>query len=836
MSGLIADLRYTLRVLARSPGFVLVATLSLAIGIGANAAIFGVITSLLRDPLPVEKPEELVVVHWTREGDYNIRQIASGDYRDPVTGSSYRTNFSHPLYRSLREASPDAQVFAFNFLRGLSIAVGDQPPVIGGGLLADGRYFPTLRPGMSLGRGFTEDDDRPGAPLVAVLSHAFWQRAFGGDPAVLGRTMRINGLPAEVIGVTEKGFDGMSRGGFFPVTDVTVPLSAQPQVAARWATDGASLLASDETFWLRVMARVRDRTKLPAVTSSLTAAFRSVQSPVNDAEASPPTLLLAPGARGAAPVGADTGRLLWILMGVVGAVLLIACVNLASLMLARGVARQREMAVRRALGSGRARLVRQTLLEGLVIAAAGTAAGLGLVFFAQGALGNMLTHGLGSSAFGSLAVKPKVDASLLGTSALLCVAATLVFGLLPAIRLSGLDPSSFLKHRVAGGSGPKLNIGRALIALQIGVSVPLVVGAALLLRTVSNLNDVELGFDPRGVVMFQIDPGYTRLPSDQYPALYTQLLERLRALPGVHSATLLENALMSGIVSNTRVTIDSENHRLYMNAVGPDFLETMGMRLLAGRMPGPVDGPDQPAVGALNQTAVQRLFGGASPMGATLNVNGREVQIVGVVSDSRYDRQRAPVYSTLYDAALQRPGWGGHHIVLRVSVPPAQLEPDIRRIVTAVDRDLPVPDIRTQLAQMERTIGRERVFTQLLSVFGAFTLLLACIGLHGVTAYSVTRRTSEIGVRIALGARPAGVLWLVLRQVAVLAVAGLVIGVPAAVIAAPVVGSLLYDVAPTDVIAIVAAAAVMLTVAFAAGAQPALRAARLDPLTALRAE
>jgi ABC-type lipoprotein release transport system permease subunit len=284
------------------------------------------------------------------------------------------------------------------------------------------------------------------------------------------------------------------------------------------------------------------------------------------------------------------------------------------------------------------------------------------------------------------------------------------------------------------------------------------------------------------------------------------------------------------------VNFYGREHNLMMNAVGPAFEETMGMRLIDGRMPELRDDPDQPHVAAVNQTAVRQLFDGQSPIGRVLRLGERNVQVVGVISDSRYERQRADVSATLYDAALQRPGWSGHNIVLRTSVPLASLQREVRQAVAEVDPDLPVPEIRTQIGQMQRTTARERVFTQLLLVFGAFALLLASIGLHGVTAYSVSRRTSEIGVRIALGARPAQVLWLILRQVSVLALAGLALGMPAALIAARVIGSLLFGVAPTDVTSISIAAAVMMVVAFAAGAQPALRAARLDPLKTLRTE
>ena len=335
---------------------------------------------------------------------------------------------------------------------------------------------------------------------------------------------------------------------------------------------------------------------------------------------------------------------------------------------------------------------------------------------------------------------------------------------------------------------------------------------------------------------FQMDPGFTGLPATENPRIYLEVLANIEQIPGVQSVTLMENAFMSGIISNNRVTVDGEEHGLFMNAVGPAFLEATGMRLLSGRMPGIQDGPESPHVGAVNETAVAKLFGGASPVGRILRVGGREVEIVGVINDSRYDEQRREVQPILFDAALQRGGYGGHKIVLRTDVPLARLETSIRQAVTRVDRNLPVPEIQAQTALIARASSSERVFTQLLTLFGGFALLLASIGLHGVTAYTVSRRTSEFGVRVALGARPGQVQWLVLRQVLVLAGVGLLVGIPASLAAGPLVGSMLYDVAPNDVSMIAAASMVMLVVAMAAGFWPAQRAARLDALTALREE
>jgi predicted permease len=352
----------------------------------------------------------------------------------------------------------------------------------------------------------------------------------------------------------------------------------------------------------------------------------------------------------------------------------------------------------------------------------------------------------------------------------------------------------------------------------------------------NNLGAVELGFDPRGLATFQVDPGYTDRPEEAYPDLYLEILGKLETIPGVRSVTLMENALMSGIISNSRVTVDGQEHVLYMNAVGPAFQETLGIRLLSGRLPGRQDDRSGPRVGAVNQTAVDRLFDGQSPLGQTLQVGSREVQIVGVINDTPYRDQREPVPPTLYQSALQRQGYGGHNIVLRTAMPIARLEPAIRRAVWEVDPNLPVPEIRTQSAIMAQTSAKERVFTQLLSIFGGFALVLASIGLYGVTSYSVTRRTAEVGIRVAVGAQPRQIVWLILRRVLLLAGLGVLVGIPVALAGGPLVESLLFGVRATDPGTAAEAAVVMLAVATGAGLIPALRAAGVSPRRALETE
>ena len=372
--------------------------------------------------------------------------------------------------------------------------------------------------------------------------------------------------------------------------------------------------------------------------------------------------------------------------------------------------------------------------------------------------------------------------------------------------------------------------------MQIAVSVPLVVGTVLFLKTAANLGAVDLGFDPRGLVTFQVNPGYTNLEETEYGDLYLRVVAGIEEIPGVRSVTIMENVLMSGIVSNGTLEVNGTRHNLFRNAIGPAFVETLGVELLAGRMPGLQDDRESPRIGVVNQTAVERIYGGSSPVGQLIGSPDNQVRIVGVVSDTPYRNRREAVPPTLFESALQRNGYGGHEIVVRSDVPPARLEPLIRQVVYQIDPDVPVPTIRSQTDIIAQSSARERVFTQLLTAFGIFALFLASIGLHGVTAYSVARRTSEIGLRVAVGARPGQILGSILRQVVILAAVGVAIGVPVALAAGPVIESLLFGVVASDPGTVLTAAGVMLAVATLAGLRPAIRAALLNPLDALRSD
>jgi predicted permease len=838
MHGLTLDLRYVYRVLIASPGFAGVAILSLAIGIGANTAIFSIVRSLLLDSLPVEQPEQLALIYRSTP-ELRTSQVNSSGYQDPATGANYNSNFSYELYTSIREAARDsADVFGYNFLRQLSVSIEGQPAIIAGGLLASGNYFSALRLGTTLGRPFDEQDVQPGAAPVAVISHAFWIRAFGRDRQVLGRNIAINGTPVQIIGVTQAGFQGLSQGGFFPATEITLPISMQPVITPRWAGEGISMFTAPNHFWVRMVARMKPGASRERLEEALSGIFHRglTEAGLLQNPAQTGTVRLLPGHRGLESLRRNTERPLYLLAGVVALVLLIACVNLASLMLARGVARQRETAVRQAIGANRFRLIRQSLLESLILAVAGGAAGLLLAVWSGPLMTQMLTAGLEP-----VVVEFLIDWKILSVTAIVACTSAILFGLLPALRLTAVrNPNSHLGHRTSGGVVPHMTIGRSLIAIQVAISIPLVVGAGLFLRTIHNLGSIDLGFNPEGLVVFRLDPTLNDNDVEKHARIYHEVLERLEAIPGVRSATLIENPLISGITSSTRATINGQAVPVYKNAVGPRFFETMDMPIVAGRGLGLQDHEGAVRVAVINETLARRYFTG-SPIGQRITYGSRESPredvIVGVVADSKYSSLRREADPTLYDAFLQREGGpGALSVVMRVAVPAPSLEPLVGRAVSDVDRHLPVMDFKTQNEHIDAAIGRERAFARILVLFGGFALLLACIGLHGVTSYSVARRTSEIGIRLALGAQRRQVLWLILRQVVFLAVAGSIIGVPIAIVAGPAAGALLYGVAPSDPLTIVVAGILMFTVALLAGYLPARRASRIEVLSALRHE
>jgi predicted permease len=817
-----------------------VAVLSLALGIGANAALYSVIRSVLLEPLPVRSPEQLVAVGWNGgpSRPRGILSINSTAYRDDRSGLSYGSNFSYALYQEFRAAA-GADLFAFSYAASdVSVSVAAQP-VVASSLLVSGNYFPVLGVTTVLGRPLTDSDDRPDAAPVAVLTYGFWRRAFGGDPAVLQRTIHVNGSPFTIVGVTAPGFYGMSKGGpFFKPSDLILPLTVQPLVYTR--SNPRSLFDADDRWWVQVMVRLKPEASATALETTLNRTFQRTLA----SSALPAVRAASAGAVRVfrAPKGLDSWTRglrspLLVLGAVVGVVLLIACVNVGNLMLVRGVARQKELSIRLALGSTRWRLVRGMLMESIVLATAGGAIGaLVAVWGARALLSTLIAGSMRT------ALDVRIDGQMLAAIAGLSAVAALLFSAVPAARTAAGGIAPALKRVTAGASMPRLHAGRMLMAAQVAISVPLLVGAALFLRTVHNLGQVDLGFDPERLLIFQLDPSLNGYDADRIERLYGRILERLDGIPGVEAATVTDVRLISRIQNNwTFVVPGMEPKNVKFARIGAAYFETFGIPVLAGRAIEVNDHSRAPRVAVVNETAALTLFGGGAVIGRRLVMQSdqpAEFEVVGVVKDSRYTSPRDPMPPTVYLPYAQTTMGrsGAMNVVVRSALPEATLDSLVRAAMAEVDRNVPVADLRTQMDQIDETLATERTFMRLLVVFGAFALLLASIGLHGVTAYSVTRRTSEIGVRVALGARQADVLWMILRQVIGITIVGMAIGILGAIALARFVRASLYGVEPADPLSVGAAVILMAVVAVTAGFFPARRAARLDPLLALRYE
>ena len=835
------DLRYAIRLLSRSPGFAAIAILSLALGIGANTAMFSVSWVLFSQPLAIGDPRHLLAITnqlTIPRGMRGMYQINGTSYRDPASGRSYRANLSFPAYLAIRAAAGDAaDVFAYTFVGEANIAL-DGGSTTSAAALVSGNYFRGVGAAIVRGRALTDDDDHLGAS-TAVISHRFWLTALGGDEGIVGKSIRVNGVPFTIVGVSGPGFVGMSRGGFFPPMDVTLPLHAQPAVSPKWGPQGASLFTSDLVFWIHSMGRIREGTPIAPLEAKLTAAFADwmkASSIPSYKAATNVQVHLLPGGRGVDEVSRQAAQPVRILTGVVAIVLLLACVNLANLMLARGVARTKEISIRLALGSGRARLVRQALIESLVLASAGAAIGVWIGVFGGRTLLRMLTV-----SSGPIAMTVDVNWRLLGLTAAIACLATVGFAVFPALGLVRRDIVAAMKSAPAGNaSGSRLRPATVLMAVQVAVSVPLVAGAAIFLQTIHNLERVDLGFNPDRLVSFRIDPslsGYERARVEQ---IYRQALDRLRSTPGVASATLVSEPLFSGTSSNTSVTLpDGSTRDVHFNRVGPDYFTTMGIHLTAGRAVDARDRTGSPRVIVINEAAATALFGNQPPLGRRLKILDADTEVVGVVGDTKYDSVRKATVPTMFLPFMQTSPpltLGAMYVVVRTNLAPTVVTAALRGVVADIDRDVPVSRMKTETDQIQESLGTEFAFTRLLLAFAAFALFLACIGLHGLTAYAVARRTSEIGLRIALGAQRGNVLWLILRQAVVVTTVGLAIGIPMTIGVAKTVSSLLYGVNPLDPTSLIIAAVVMSIVAGLAAYAPARRAACLDPLTALRVE
>jgi predicted permease len=814
------DLRYGLRMLRRSPGFASVAVLSIGLGIGANTAIFTLLDAVLLKSLPVEEPERLVQF---------LRAHPTGQVG----------TFPYPEYQRYRDENQVCSGIAATFFLNRVILQIEGHAEAGSGLLVSGNYFSVLGVNAVLGRTFTPDDDRvPGAHPVAVISYGFWERRFGKDPSILGKSIVVNNTPLEIIGVTPPRFFGVRIGNS---PDVTAPIMMQPLLGG-----GRSMLQS-RGQWVNILGRLKPGVGREQAQSQLAVLFYQMiddqiaASPVERREAARKfrdsnRFELGPAAAGIlSDLRKQFSGPLKVLMAVVGIVLLIACANVANLLLARATARQREIAVRLAIGAGRFRIFRQLLTESVMVAAIGGLLGVLLAWWGSRFLLRMASAG---STLLPINVAP--DSRVLGFTAAISVVTGILFGLAPALRSTRVHSIDDRTRRQIGS----LRLGKLLVVMQVSLSLPLLIGAGLFLRSLQNLWKLDLGFHRDNVLLLALEPGRAGYDGNQTRTLTRQLLERLNALPGVKSASVSDQRPLRGgwgyMISGPGDVLGGQRQLdVGMNAVGPDYFRTMGARLLAGREFNQQDSEKSPAVAIVDTNVAAALFSGEVAVGKTIRIGReREATIVGVVRNMKYDGVRSAdqQFQRIVYVPFFQGGMGGVNFELRTAADPARLADAVRREVSALDRKLPLIEVKTLVAQVEESLVQERLVAMLSSFFGALGLVLACIGLYGIMAYAVVRRTAEIGVRIALGAQPRDVLWMVLRQTLLLMAIGVGIGMAAALATTRLVSSQFFGVTATDGPTIATATFLLLVIAARAAYIPARRASRVDPMTALRYE
>jgi predicted permease len=847
MAHVLSDIRYAWRGLRKAPVFTAVAMLSIALGIGANTAIFTLVDQLLLRLLPVKAPRQLVLV--TGEGFQYGNGWGEGN------------ELSYPRFTDLRDNN---RVFSAMFCRfgyGFHIGVGGQTEGIAGELVSGG-YFSGLGVNARLGRMIgPQDETAAGADRVAVITHAYWKSRFAGDPAIVGKTILVNNEPMTVIGVAQEGFDGVNLGRaaqvFVPITmaGLITPVGDKKDIGR--------VLLNRRQRWLNVFGRLREGVTPEQAQASLQPFYASrLQMEVQEAAFARAsagdkerfvkgTVAVQPAGFGKSSLRRQLTTPLWILMAIVGVVLLIACANVANLLFARATTRQREIVVRLALGATRLRIVQQLLVESLLLAVAGGAIGLMLATW-----GGSLLLDFFRTPNSTLTVSASPDLRILGFTLAVTIATGLLFGLLPALRSTQPQLGPTLKNEagsVVGGA--QAGVRKALVVSQVALSLLLLIAAGLFVRSLHNLMTVNPGIEVSRLIEFSIEPGVIGYEDERGAAFGKTILTRVRAVPGVTAAALGSSALFEGGSWNSTFTLEGHRPRgnervvAHNNSVSPGYFQTLGMRLVAGRdfderdeQPLKIEDMAPWRTAIANEAFVRKYMDGnpASALGRHFGF-GRDpgtptpIEIVGVVSDAKYRSMRGEVEPQMFFPRVTTAG-ANAIVYVRTGQDPGAMFQTLRRVLREPEPNLPISGMQAFEDRVDRSLTNERLIASLSIVFGVLATLLAMIGLYGVMAYSITRRTREIGIRMALGALSSNVARMILREVAILVAIGIIIALPAAWAASRYIASQLYDVTPTDPTTIVLAIVALITVAAAAGLIPALRAARVSPIRALRHE
>ena len=838
-----SDLRYAARILRKSPGFTAIAVGSLALAIGANTTIFSVANELLFMRLSVPHPEQLRLL--TMRGDERVIVHSSwGDWdNDPAGGVSFNT-FSYPVYRQLQKDNRVlGPIFAFKNNFRVNITVNKQ--ALAGQLeLVSGNYYEQLQVKPALGRAILPSDDAaPGAGAVAVISDGLWARSFGRSPDVLGQIITVNMTPVTIVGVNPPGFTGAKSVQRSP--EVFMPLSMTMHVRADRGHDG-SYLESKELWWVQLMARAQPGVSVQQAQAALQVAL---QAAIRDTmtvkkEDTMPRLVVEDGSRGLNQTGKQFGASMYVLLAMVGFVLLLACANMANLLLARASVRNREMGVRLALGAGRWRILRQVITESLLLSTLGGVGGLFLGYLGRTAIPKLLF-----SAWASGDLHVPFDLRVFAFTAAITVGTGILFGLAPAWSATRAEIGIALKQGSKTASRRRKGwSGKAIVAFQVALSTLLVVGAALFLRTLINLNSIDPGFNADHLILFDISAPAARYPAPKDVLLHAHLEEALGHVPGVEGVTLSDNPLISDSISRSSFLVqgphvtpsDRQGESSEMADVGAQFMSVMKIPMRAGRTFTAQDAEGTQQVSIINESLARRFFPNQNPIGRMFRLGDQPsdkwIQIIGICADTRYYNLQAEPPPLHFDLYRQMAEIGGVTYIVRTSMKPEAIVPSLRAAVQRVDVNLPLMDIRTQQQQIDATTQQERMFAALTAGFGVLALALACVGIYGIMAYTVTQRTNEIGIRLALGAERGQVLGMVLREASWLSIIGIVAGLAIALALGRLVKAMLYGLRPADPASLAGAACLLLFVALMAGWVPAMRASRVEPMEALRHE
>jgi len=843
---LMQDLRYAVRTMMANRAFTALAVLSLALGIGANTAIYSFMDSILLRSLPVSDPESLAVLNWHAKHDgrdfvmHGGNGSTHGDRKSGVTAGI----FPFPAFELFQKSGSDfTSLFAYYPAEALNLTIKGRAEVASGEYVS-GDYFRGLAVPPAAGRLLIADDDRVTAPPVAVLSHAFSQRRFGVAANGAGQSVLIDNVPFTVVGVTPPGFFGVDPAA---APDVYLPMHANVIVEA---ADQFGFRAADyldrNYYWVEVMARLRPGVSLAQAQATLAPQFQQwvAATAENDQErANLPALEVKEGGGGLDNLRREYSKPLFVLLALVGLILALACANVANLLLARAAARRREMALRLSVGAGRLRLIRQLLTESVLLAAMGGV--LGILFAIWGIRFLTLLLANGQTAF---TLHAQLNWHVLGAAAALSLLTGVLFGLAPAIQSTRVDVMPALKETRAGQTGARrslwrVSLSQVLVSGQIAISLLMLVAAGLFVRTLSNLQSVDLGFNREKVLLFELNAMQAGHKSQEISTFYGDLRKRLSEIPGVRNVTLSDRFLIrAGFMLPVSLPGAEPNDANRLLAVGPAFFSTMQIPILAGREILESDRPGSPAVVVINERFAKANFGGRNPLGQHLTLwkgkeAARDMEVIGVSKDARYGGLKGeipPVAYIAYDQGYPEPDRMVYE--LRTAGDPLTYVNSVREIVHREDSRVPVANVKTQAADIDQTINQEIVFARLCTGFAILGLVIACVGLYGTVAYNVARRTGEIGIRMALGAQRGAVVRMILRQVFVLAAVGLAIGLPAALGASKLVESFLFGMKPNDPRALTLAVAILLGAALMAGYMPARKAARIDPMTALRHE